>query len=93
MRNTHLLAIAPTVSNSTISGGVSAGIEPIPANIYTFNSGKGTFIRKNPVLETFLEERGHNTEEVWDQIIREFHSLRFEFHNQRNSVRPLSFRE
>jgi len=47
MRNTHLLAIAPTVSNSTISGGVSAGIEPIPANVYTFNSAKGTFIRKN----------------------------------------------
>lgn len=71
MRNTHLLAIAPTVSNSTISGGVSAGIEPIPANIYTFNSGKGTFIRKNPVLEQYLEERGHNTEEVWDQIIKD----------------------
>jgi ribonucleoside-diphosphate reductase alpha chain len=71
MRNTHLLAIAPTVSNSTISGGVSAGIEPIPANIYTFNSGKGTFIRKNPVLEAYLEERGHNTDEVWDQIIRD----------------------
>ena len=30
------MAIAPTVSNSTIAGGVSAGIEPIPANIYTF---------------------------------------------------------
>jgi len=71
MRNTHLLAIAPTVSNSTISGGVSAGIEPIPANIYTFNSGKGTFIRKNPVLEEYLDKRGHNTEEVWDQIMRD----------------------
>ena len=41
MRNTHLIAIAPTVSNSTISGGVSAGIEPIPANVYTFNSSTG----------------------------------------------------
>ena len=71
MRNTHLMAIAPTVSNSTISGGVSAGIEPIPANIYTFNSNKGTFIRKNPVLEEYLEEKGHNTEEVWQQILRD----------------------
>ena len=71
MRNTHLLAIAPTVSNSTISGGVSAGIEPIPANIYTFNSNKGTFIRKNPVLEEYLEEKGHSTEEVWQQILRD----------------------
>lgn len=71
MRNTHLLAIAPTVSNSTISGGVSAGIEPVPANVYTFNSAKGTFIRKNPALETYLEERGCNTEEVWDQIMKD----------------------
>jgi len=69
MRNSHLLAIAPTVSNSTISGGVSAGIEPVPANVYTFNSAKGTFIRKNPALETYLNEKGHNTEEVWDQIM------------------------
>jgi ribonucleoside-diphosphate reductase alpha chain len=75
MRNTHLLAIAPTVSNSTISGGVSAGIEPLPANIYTFNSGKGTFIRKNPELEIYLLERGHNTEEVWDQIMKDRGSI------------------
>jgi ribonucleoside-diphosphate reductase alpha chain len=75
MRNTHLLAIAPTVSNSTISGGVSAGIEPLPANIYTFNSGKGTFIRKNPELENYLLERGHNTEEVWDQIMKDRGSI------------------
>ena len=75
MRNTHLLAIAPTVSNSTISGGVSAGIEPIPANVYTFNSSKGTFIRKNPVLEKYLEDKGHNTEEVWQQILKDRGSI------------------
>ena len=46
MRNTHLLAVAPTVSNSVICGGISAGIEPLPANVYTFNGAKGTFIRK-----------------------------------------------
>jgi ribonucleoside-diphosphate reductase alpha chain len=75
MRNTHLLAVAPTVSNSTISGGVSAGIEPVPANVYTFNSAKGTFIRKNPALETYLEEKGANTEEVWDQIMKDRGSI------------------
>jgi ribonucleoside-diphosphate reductase alpha chain len=75
MRNTHLIAIAPTVSNSTISGGVSAGIEPIPANVYTFNSSKGTFIRKNPVLEKYLEEKGHNSEEVWQQILKDRGSI------------------
>ena len=50
MRNTHLLAVAPTVSNSVIVGGISAGIEPLPANIYTFNGAKGTFICKNKEL-------------------------------------------
>ena len=57
MRNTHLLAIAPTVSNSVICGGISAGIEPLPANIYTFNGAKGTFIIKNKVLESILQEK------------------------------------
>ena len=71
MRNSHLIAVAPTVSNSTIAGGVSAGIEPLPANIWTFNSAKGTFIRKNKALEAYLEEKGHNTEEVWDQIMND----------------------
>jgi ribonucleoside-diphosphate reductase alpha chain len=69
MRNTHLLAIAPTVSNSVITGGISAGIEPLPANIYTFNGAKGTFIRKNKSLENLLETKGHNTDEVWDEIL------------------------
>ena len=71
MRNTHLLAIAPTVSNSVITGGISAGIEPVPANIYTFNGAKGTFIRKNKVLEALLESRGENKDQWWDQILQD----------------------
>jgi ribonucleoside-diphosphate reductase alpha chain len=71
MRNTHLLAIAPTVSNSVITGGISAGIEPLPANIYTFNGAKGTFIRKNKVLENLLEEKGQNKDQYWDQMLRD----------------------
>ena len=68
MRNTHLLAIAPTVSNSRINS-CSAGIEPQPANVYTFNGAKGTFIVKNKVLEDLLKKKGYNTEKVWDQIL------------------------
>ena len=68
MRNTHLLAIAPTVSNSRLND-CSAGIEPIPANIYTFNGAKGTFIVKNKVLEEILESNGKNTEKTWDAIL------------------------
>lgn len=67
-RNTHLMAVAPTVSNSTISGGYSAGIEPIAANIYSQKSAKGTFIRKNPMLEKVLDEIGQNKPEIWKSI-------------------------
>jgi len=68
MRNTHTCAIAPTVSNSLISGGVSQGIEPIIANYYAQKSAKGTFIRKNPVLEKLLNSTNRNSPEVWQQI-------------------------
>jgi ribonucleoside-diphosphate reductase alpha chain len=69
MRNTHLRAIAPTVSNSKLSGNVSAGIEPWAANVFTEQSAKGTFIRKNPTLERVLRRVGINNKETWDQIL------------------------
>lgn len=68
-RNTHLLAIAPTVSNSLISGNVSAGIEPWAANAFAQKSAKGTFLQKNRQLEALLESRGHNTSETWKHIV------------------------
>mgnify|MGYP001292778725 FL=1 len=71
MRNTHLLAVAPTVSNSVICGGISAGIEPLPANVYTFNGAKGTFIRKNKSLEALLETKGENKEKWWKQMLQD----------------------
>ena len=68
-RNTHLRAIAPTVSNSKLSGNVSPGIEPWAANIFTEQSAKGTFIRKNPTLENILKKEKLNTKEIWDKIL------------------------
>jgi ribonucleoside-diphosphate reductase alpha chain len=67
-RNTHLIALAPTASNSTISGGHSPGIEPIPANMYSQKSAKGTFIRKNPQLVKLLQEKNKDLPEVWKSI-------------------------
>lgn len=69
MRNTHLRAIAPTVSNSKLSGNVSAGIEPWAANVFTEQTAKGTFIRKNPTLERAFTAIGKDTKETWDQIL------------------------
>ncbi len=40
-RFSHKLAIAPTASISIICGGTSAGIEPIPANIYSHKTLSG----------------------------------------------------
>ena len=69
MRNTHLRAIAPTVSNSKLSGNVSPGIEPWAANIFTEQSAKGTFIRKNPTLEALLKSKNINNKEIWEKIL------------------------
>jgi len=71
LRHTHHLAIAPTVSNAHISGGVSPSIEPIPANVYNLKTAKGTFIKKNPTLERLLESKGYNIDSVWDQISKD----------------------
>ena len=69
MRHTHLRAIAPTVSNSKLSGNVSPGIEPWAANVFTEQSAKGTFIRKNPTLVKILRKHKLNTNEIWDKIL------------------------
>ena len=71
MRNTHLRAIAPTVSNSKLSGNISPGIEPWAANVFTDQSAKGTFIRRNPTLEATLKEHNLNTNKVWNQILKD----------------------
>lgn len=79
-RNTHLLSVAPTVSNSTISGGHSAGIEPLAANIYSKKSAKGTFIVKNNTLAKLLVIKGEDTPDVWKSI-----------NEQQGSVQHLAF--
>ena len=71
LRNTHLRAVAPTVSNSKLSGNVSPGIEPWAANVFTEQSAKGTFIRKNPTLIKVLRKYKLNNKDTWDQILKD----------------------
>ena len=71
LRHSHHLAIAPTVSNAHISGGVSPSIEPIPANVYNLKTAKGVFIKRNKILEELLQSKGYNIDSVWEQILKD----------------------
>jgi|TARA_R110000744_G_scaffold166402_4_gene283535 ribonucleoside-diphosphate reductase alpha chain len=71
MRNTHLRAIAPTVSNSKLSGNNSPGIEPWAANVFTEQTAKGTFIRKNPTLVKMLQLIKQDKKQAWDKILED----------------------
>jgi len=74
-RNTHLRSVAPTVSNSKLSGNISPGIEPWAANVFTEQSAKGTFIRKNNELKKVLKKIGIDTKETWDKILEDGGSI------------------
>src|SRR5690606_23961207 len=68
-RFSYKLAIAPTASISTIAGGASACIEPIPNNAYNHKTLSGNHQIRNPYLEAKLEELGMNTPAVWSSIV------------------------
>jgi ribonucleoside-diphosphate reductase alpha chain len=69
LRHTHLMAIAPTKSNSVICGAGSEGIEPIDANYYAAKQAKGTFVRKNKYLVEHLIKIEQNTDKTWESIL------------------------
>lgn len=68
MRNSHLLAIAPNASSSSMVG-TSPSIEPWAANAFNAQGRAGSFLIKNKYLEKVLESTGKNTTEVWRDII------------------------
>lgn len=65
-RFSHKLAIAPTANISIICGGVSAGIEPIPANCYVHKTLSGSFVVRNKQLESIIGD----SEELWEDILK-----------------------
>lgn len=67
MRNTHLLAVAPTVSNASRAN-TSPSTEPWRANAYNYKGAQGVYLIKNPELENLLKEKKKNTSDVWRSI-------------------------
>lgn len=68
-RHTTTMAIAPTKSSSFILGAVSPSIEPFKSNYYVKDLAKIKTVYKNPFLEKLLDEKGFNTEEIWQSIL------------------------
>lgn len=56
--NSHLCAVAPTKSTALIMGGVSEGINPDVAMVYTQRSSGGEVDRINPFLLNLMKEKG-----------------------------------
>lgn len=70
--NTHLIAIAPTKSTALIMGGISEGINPDTAMVYTQRSAGGEIDRVNPYLLKLMKEKGvyskANVESIRDKM-------------------------
>lgn len=58
VRNTHLIAIAPTKSTALLMGGVSEGINPDPSMVFTQTTSAGEVERINPILLDLMKKKG-----------------------------------
>jgi ribonucleoside-diphosphate reductase alpha chain len=58
VRNTHLIAIAPTKSTALLMGGISEGINPDPAMTFVQATAAGEMDRVNPTLLKLMKEKG-----------------------------------
>ncbi len=69
MRNSNVMAIAPTATIANITG-VSQSIEPTYQNLYVKSNLSGEFTVVNPYLVNDLKERG-----LWDNVM--IHDLKY----------------
>lgn len=67
MRNSHLLAIAPNASSSSIVG-ASPSIEPWKDNYFVADGRAGAFLIKNKHLEAVLKKYDKDDPETWKSI-------------------------
>lgn len=68
-RNSHLMAIAPTMSTAVLVGGTSQGIEPYVANVWNQTTSAGEMPRANTNLVELMKARGVYDRATIDDII------------------------
>lgn len=74
-RNCSRLAVAPTKSTALIMGGISEGINPDPAFVYTQNTAGGEVARISPVLLEVMKSKGVFNKGTVQDIIDNFGSV------------------
>jgi ribonucleoside-diphosphate reductase alpha chain len=75
-RNVSLMMVAPNKSTSFICGNTSLGIEPFRSNYFIKALAGIQSVFKNKYLEALLEEKGQNTNEVWESIMSNLGSVK-----------------
>lgn len=73
--NHSRIAIAPTKSTALLMGGVSEGINPMPAFTFTQTTAAGNVDRIEPVLLGLMKERGVDIEKAIKDVAKAFGSV------------------
>ena len=75
VRNCSRLAVAPTKSTALIMGGISEGINPDPAFVYTQNTAGGEVARISPVLLEVMKSKNVYNKNTVQDILDKFGSV------------------
>lgn len=68
MRNTHLLAVAPTLTTSSLMGGISEGINPFFGCFYSQRYSTSLVHKENPSFVRLCKNKGINIEFIKESI-------------------------
>jgi ribonucleoside-diphosphate reductase alpha chain len=74
-RHTCLMAVAPNTSSSFIMEQQFQSVEPGVSNYYIKKTAKVKHSVKNPYLQKLLVEKGKDTVEVWESILKKSGSV------------------
>lgn len=75
VRNTHTMAMMPTMSTAAIMGGVSQGIEPMIGACFVQSNAGGETERVNPVFLDLMKKRGKYSKKLVKHIADNYGSV------------------